>query len=159
MQNYKKKRDMWYIFSKFALTMKNLITSVMAFIILFALSACHQTTEDEKAQPMLEEIEKSVERKDFRSALDSIILLRDRFPKALQARKRALELWQEASLLQAQHEVEVTDSALQANIAAIDKAPTLLEQNLLRNKRDSLKARYDAECGVVRIIRAKQNGK
>jgi len=159
MQNYKKKRDMWYIFSKFALTMKNLITSVMAFIILFALSACHRTTEDEKAQPMLEEIEKSVERKDFRSALDSIILLRDRFPKALQARKRALELWQEASLLQAQHEVEVTDSALQATIAAIDKAPTLLEQNLLRNKRDSLKARYDAECGVVRIIRAKQNGK
>ena len=150
---------MWYIFSKFALTMKNLITSVMAFIILFALSACHWTTEDEKAQPMLEEIEKSVERKDFRSALDSIILLRDRFPKALQARKRALELWQEASLLQAQHEVEVTDSALQATIAAIDKAPTLLEQNLLRNKRDSLKARYDAECGVVRIIRAKQNGK
>lgn len=150
---------MWYIFSKFALTMKNLITSVMAFIILFALSACHRTTEDEKAQPMLEEIEKSVERKDFRSALDSIILLRDRFPKALQARKRALELWQEASLLQAQHEVEVTDSALQATIAAIDKAPTLLEQNLLRNKRDSLKARYDAECGVVRIIRAKQNGK
>ena len=150
---------MWYIFSKFALTMKNLITSVMAFIILFALSSCHQTTEDEKAQPMLEEIEKSVERKDFRSALDSIILLRDRFPKALQARKRALELWQEASLLQAQHEVEVTDSALQATIAAIDKAPTLLEQNLLRNKRDSLKARYDAECGVVRIIRAKQNGK
>lgn len=139
--------------------MKNLITSVMAFIILFALSACYQTTEDEKAQPMLEEIEKSVERKDFRSALDSIILLRDRFPKALQARKRALELWQEASLLQAQHEVEVTDSALQATIAAIDKAPTLLEQNLLRNKRDSLKARYDAECGVVRIIRAKQNGK
>lgn len=159
MQNYKKKRDMWYIFSKFALIMKNLITSVMTCFILFALSACQKTTEDEKALPMLEGIEKLVERKDFRSALDSIIILRDRFPKALQARKRALELWQEASLLQAQHEVEVTDTALQATIAAIDKAPTLLEQNLLRNKRDSLKARYDAECAVVRIIRAKQNGK
>lgn len=139
--------------------MKNLITSALAIMMVLGLSACHQETEDEKAQPMLEDIEANVKNGDFRPALDSIVVLRARFPKAVEARKKALELWQEASLLQAQHEVEVTDSALQATLAAIEQAPTLLEQNLLRNKRDSLKARYDAECGVVRIIRAKQNGK
>ena len=124
-----------------------------------ALTACHSATDDEKAQPTIERIEAAVANGDLRSALDSILILRDRFPKATQARRRALELWQEASLLEAQHEVAVTDSALQATIAQIDKAPTLLEQNMLRNKRDSLQARYDAECGVVRIIKAKQNGK
>ena len=136
--------------------MKNLIISAMAFLMVFGLSACHHQTDDEKAQLMLDEIEARVNDGDFRPALDSIVILRNRYPKAIKAREKALELWQKASLLQAQHEVEVTDSALQATLIEIENAPTLLEQNMLRNKRDSLKARYDANCGVVRIIRAKQ---
>lgn len=132
---------------------KILITSAFAFCLVFGITGCGEKTEDEMAQPLIENIEASVAQGDYRSALDSIIKLRDRFPKAIKARKRALELWQDASLMQAQHEVEVTDSALQATLAEIEKAPTLLEQNMLRNKRDSLKARYDAECGVVRIIK------
>lgn len=135
-----------------------LITSAVVTTAFFCLSSCSKS-EDEKAQPMIENIEASVAKGDYRSALDSIVILRDRFPKAIKTRQRALELWQEASLLEAQHEVAVTDSALQATLIEIEQAPTLLEQNMLRNKRDSLKARYDAECGVVRIIRAKQNGK
>ncbi len=137
-------------------------TVTMSAILLSALlfmGSCKEKTEDDAARPLLENIEKSVNDGDYRSALDSISVLRYRFPKAIESRKRALQLWQEASLLKAQHEVEQTDSALQATIEAIDKTPTLLEQNMLRNRRDSLKARYDAECGVVRIIRAKQNGK
>lgn len=140
--------------------MKRILTiSAMSLSICFLTLSCKNETEDDKAKPLLENVEASVQRGDFQSALDSITQLRSRFPKAVAARKRALELWQEASLLKAQREVEKTDSMLQATLAAIEKAPTLLEQNLLRNKRDSLKARYDAECGVVRIIRAKQNGK
>lgn len=140
--------------------MKRILTiSVMSLSICMLMFSCKSETEDDKAKPLLENVETSVQRGDFQSALDSITLLRSRFPKAVTARKRALELWQEASLLKAQREVEKTDSLLQETLAAIDKAPTLLEQNLLRNRRDSLKARCDAECGVVRIIRAKQNGK
>ena len=140
--------------------MKGTITaSAILLSALFFVGSCKEKTEDDMAQPLLENIERSVQDGDYRSALDSISALRYRFPKAIESRKRALQLWQEASLLQAQHNVEQTDSALQATLEAIDKAPTLLEQNMLRNKRDSLKARYDAECGVVRIIRAKQNGK
>jgi outer membrane protein assembly factor BamD (BamD/ComL family) len=138
---------------------RTLLASAILLSASLFMGSCKEKTEDDAARPLLESIEKAVTDGNYRSALDSISALRYRFPKAIESRKRALELWQQASLLQAQHNVEVTDSALQATIAAIDKAPTLLEQNMLRNKRDSLKARYDAECGVVRIIRAKQNGK
>lgn len=140
--------------------MKGLTTiSIILVSALFLTGACKKKTEDDIAKPLLENIEQAVKNGDYKTALDSIQSLRYRFPKAVEARKRAVTLWQEASLMQAQHEVEKTDSALQATLEAIDKAPTLLEQNMLRNKRDSLKARYDAECGLVRIIRAKQNGK
>ncbi len=137
------------------------LTTISAILVsaLLLTGACKKKTEDDTAKPLLENIEQSVKDGDYKSALDSIQSLRHRFPKAVEARKRAVTLWQEASIMQAQHEVEKTDSALQATLKAIDKAPTLLEQNMLRNKRDSLKARYDAECGLVRIIRAKQNGK
>ncbi len=134
-------------------------TSAIVLSALLFMGSCEERTQDKAALPLLENIVESVDRGDYKSALDSISALRHRFPKAIKSRERALKLWQEASLLKAQHEVAQTDSALQATIEAIDKAPTLLEQNMLRNKRDSLKARYDAECGVVRIIRAKQNGK
>ncbi len=140
--------------------MKRILTfSLLVLTVVSSLSSCKKQTEDDLAAGMIENIETSVAKGDFRSALDSITILRDRYPKAVNARKRALELWQEASLLQAQREVEQTDSLLQLTLEAIDKAPTLLEQNMLRQRRDSLQARYDAECGVVRIIRAKQNGK
>ncbi len=140
--------------------MKRLMTisAILVFSLLATLS-CKQKTEDDVAKPLLENIEQNVKAGDYRAALDSIQSLRHKYPKAVEARKRAITLWQEASIMQAQHEVEKTDSALQATLKEIDKAPTLLEQNMLRNKRDSLKARYDAECGLVRIIRAKQNGK
>ncbi len=134
------------------------ISAILVFSLLATLS-CKQKTEDDAAKPLLENIEQNVKAGDYRAALDSIQSLRHKYPKAVEARKRAITLWQEASIMQAQYEVEKTDSALQATLKEIDKAPTLLEQNMLRNKRDSLKARYDAECGLVRIIRAKQNGK
>ncbi len=136
--------------------------SNIAFIALLAalcLSSCKKQTEDDKAAVMIEDIELAVSKGDFRSALDSIVILRSRYPKAVNARKRALELWRDASLLQAQYDAANTDSLLQETLLAIDKAPTLLEQNKLRNKRDSLKARYDAQLGLIKIIRAKQNGK
>lgn len=138
---------------------QTLIASAFVLFLMTFTVSCERKTEDDAAKPLLEKIEKAVEKGDYRYALDSIIVLRHNFPKAIETRKRALQLWQEASLMQAQHEVEKTDSALQATLQEIEKAPTLLQQNLLRNKRDSLKARYDAECGLVRIIRAKQNGK
>ena len=44
-------------------------------------------------------------------------------------------------------------AALQATLHNIETETSLLKANKLRVKRDSLKARYEAMCGVVRMIR------
>ncbi len=126
---------------------------------MLCFSSCRQKTQDDMAAEMIVDIEASVRRGDFRSALDSIVVLRSRYPKAVEARKKALALHEEASLQQAQYEAAKTDSLLKETLKQIETAPTLLLQNMLRDKRDSLQARYDAEMGVVKIIRARQNGK
>ncbi len=132
--------------------MKRLMIATVLTALLMGSCGGGDTSE---ADQLIASIECSIDTGNYRAALDSIVLLRDRYPREIAARKRAITLYNQASLLEAQHEVELTDSLLQATLAAIAHAPTLLEQNLLRNKRDSLQARYDAECGVVRIIRAK----
>ncbi len=138
--------------------MKQLLTIFTAALAI-ALAACSKTTDDQRAAQMIEGIEQSIEKGDFRSALDSIIILRDRFPKAVEARRRAITLWDDASLLQAEYDAAKTDSLLNETLEAIDAAQTLLEQNKLRNRRDSLRARYDAAVGLAKIIREKRNGK
>ena len=50
----------------------------------------------------------------------------------------------------------LTDSALQATTVQLSAARDLLTKNWLSVKRDSLQARYDAMCGVVRMIHARQ---
>ncbi len=147
--------------------MKNRCFVIAATILLISgLTACNNN-QVSPADKMISEIEAYIAQGDFISALDSISSLRSKYPTSIEARRNALRLWNEASLLQAQHEVEVTDSLLMETIFQIDSCmeltknlelipeDKLLEQNMLRNKRDSLMARYDAECGVVRIIREK----
>jgi len=106
---------------------------------------------------MLQQIEQLHEQGHWQAALDSIRLLRDRYPKALPQRQRALEIWQEASLLLTQRDIALTDSALQAVTLQASRATTPLQRNRLNWKRDSLRIRYETLCGTVRIIRKKQN--
>jgi hypothetical protein len=124
------------------------------YILLFTLllSSCIQT-EDDKAAPLLSKIDSLYEHGSYHEALDSIFALREHHPKAIASRKKALRIWQEASLKLAQKDVGLTDSALQATLHNIETETSLLKANKLRVKRDSLKARYEAMCGVVRMIR------
>ncbi len=138
--------------------MKQLLFFFLSLALLLGVSSCTASSDESKASQMLPDIEASVARGDYRSALDSITLLRSRYPQALHARQRALELWQDASLLQAEAEAARADSLLQVTLLAIDSVPTLLEQNILRNRRDSLQARYDAQMGVIKVIKERQNG-
>ena len=78
---------------------------------------------------------------------------------AIQARKQALSIWQNASLKMAQLDIARTDSALQVVLTSIPLENNLYRANVLRMKRDSLKARYDAMCSVVRMIRMRQKQK
>ena len=106
---------------------------------------------------MLTEIEKLYEKGQYRTALDSIESLRMHFPKSVEARRKALRLWQEASLKMAQADIAVTDSALQATTAQMQAEQRIYERNMLGVKKDSLQARYEALIGVVRMIRKRMD--
>ena len=131
---------------------------VWLVIIAVTFVACAQT-EDSKALSMLSKIEELYERGAYRQALDSITSLREKYPMAIQARKQALSIWQNASLKMAQLDIARTDSALQVVLTSIPLENNLYRANVLRMKRDSLKARYDAMCSVVRMIRMRQKQK
>ncbi|MBO4486061.1 MAG: hypothetical protein J5734_02870 [Prevotella sp.] len=121
---------------------------------MLAATGCEQK-KDEGAATMLTEIEQLYEQGNYKAALDSIVLLRARFPKALAERQRALRIWQEASLKQAQEDIALTDSALQAVTAQMQAETRIYERNMLGVKKDSLQVRYEALIGEVRIIRKK----
>lgn len=120
-----------------------------------ALVAC-APTEDEKAQPTLDNIEKLYAEGKYAATLDSITSLRERFPMAVETRKKALKIWQDASLKMAQKDVAETDIKLQEAIRMAENETDRLKRALLGAKRDSLQARYEAMCGVVRMIRMRQ---
>lgn len=121
--------------------------------VMVALMACQQKSDDDEAAQLLTEIEELYEKGQYRTALDSIESLRMRFPKSVEARRKALRLWQEASLKMAQQDIAVTDSALQATTAQMQAEQRIYERNMLSVKKDSLQARYEALIGVVRMIR------
>lgn len=131
-----------------------------AFIIVFAacmvFAGCRKEP-DMQASGMLAEIEQLFEAGRYQAVLDSIAVLRARFPKALAERKRALRLWQEASEKLAQEDIARTDSALQAVTAQMARETRIYERNMLGVKRDSLQARYEALIGEVRLIRRRMS--
>lgn len=124
-------------------------------LVALALASCAKT-DDDMAQKMLTRINSLYESGNYRVALDSITVLHDRYPAAIEARKAALVVWQNASLKMAQADVAQTDILLQQTIAKIASTTDRYERNLLGVKRDSLQARYDAMCGVVKMIRMRQ---
>lgn len=118
-------------------------------------TACAKT-DDEKAQDLLAQIDQLYAKGKYKETLDSITVLRDRFPMALESRRKALAIWQKASLAMAQKDVANTDIRLQEVTRQIDETTDRLARNMLLVKRDSLQARYEAMCGVVRMIHARQ---
>jgi len=123
--------------------------------LIFILTGCGQT-EDEKAAKLMATIDSLYAGGKYHETLDSIMSLRATYPKALEARKKALYIWREASLKLAQADIAKTDTELQSTLKAIEAETDLYKANMLRVKRDSLQARYEAMCGVVKMIRLKQ---
>jgi len=123
-------------------------------LILVAVS-CGQS-EDERAALMMLQIDSLFAQEKYHETMDSIVALRARYPKAVASRKKALKIWRAASLHLVQLDIARTDSALQSTLRLIDGEKDLYRANKLRADRDSLQARYEAMCGVVRMIRSKQ---
>lgn len=122
---------------------------------LLTLASCGNKEED-KAQSLYSEIENLYQAGNYQAALDSIKVLREKYPKAIELRKKSLTLWQDANIKLAQQDIAVTDSALQVVIAQMNAATDIATRNQLRLKRDSLQVRYDTQCAVVRAVRMKQ---
>lgn len=128
---------------------------LLILMSVIMLAAC-QPSEDEKAAPLMSRIDSLYKAKDYQATLNAITRLRSDFPKAVESRKRALEIWQEASLKMTQDDIGRTDSALQATIREFNAEKNIGRRNRLGVKRDSLQVRYDALCGTVRVIHRRQ---
>ncbi len=143
--------------SKFA-RMKTKIILLSAFVVLLTFVSCGDNDKEEVAT-LVAKIEQLYDEGRYQEALDSITSLRHRFPKAVEARRKALVVWQNASLKQAQEDIGRTDSALQATIAEMNAAKTIRERNRIGMRRDSLQVRYDVLVGTVRVIHRRQSEK
>ena len=132
---------------------------LMAVVVLAFVACTKQKTEDDLAAPLLQKIEMLNREGAYSAVLDSIASLRRQFPKAINARRRALEIWQDASLKMTQDDIGRTDSALQAVTRQMEGETNIYKRNMLGVKRDSLQARYEGLIGTVRVIRKKMEEK
>lgn len=128
----------------------------IAVIILAALMAACTTPAGQGADTLLGQIDSLYAAKAYQQTLDSIESFRLRFPKNVEGRSHALEVWQKASLDMTRQQVGLTDSALQATGRQLEMARSHYDRNMLSVKRDSLQARYDVLCAQVRYILMKQ---
>lgn len=131
--------------------MKYILTIILAAVLV----GCSESDE-QKAERMLAQIDSLYEKGQYKEVLDSIVSLRTTYPSAINIRKKALRIWQNASLKIAQKDVAQTDVLLQETLRMIDSETDLRKANMLRMRRDSLQARYDAMCGVVKMIHMRQ---
>lgn len=116
-------------------------------------------TESDNAAAFVAQIEQLYADGKYQTVLDSITSLRQRYPKEVEARRRVLPIWQDASLRITQADIARTDSALQATIAEMEAAKTIRERNFIGIRRDSLQVRYDVLVGTVRVIHRRQQEK
>lgn len=130
------------------------LTAVAAVMLL----SCGPT-ESDNAAALVAQIEQLYADGKYQTVLDSITSLRQRYPKEVEARRRVLPIWQDASLRIAQADIARTDSALQATIAEMEAVKTIRERNFIGIRRDSLQVRYDVLVGTVRVIHRRQQEK
>lgn len=116
-------------------------------------------TESDNAAALVAQIEQLYADGKYQTVLDSITSLRQRYPKEVEARRRVLPIWQDASLRITQADIARTDSALQATIAEMEAVKTIRERNFIGIRRDSLQVRYDVLVGTVRVIHRRQQEK
>lgn len=141
---------------------------IVAAVVAVMLCACGNAGKD--AMRLVEESETLYAGKKYDEALGLIDSLRRTYPEAVEARKKALSLYQKIELERTQADLAVTDSVLRRAIAgfhALDSvvaehkaagtadAGELTALTRMRMRRDSLQARFDVQCAKIRYIRQK----
>ena len=133
--------------------------------------SCGGSDAQQAAENMLEQAEKYFSEGSYDRAKIAIDSLRKVYPGAVETRKKALKLFQNISLKEAQEDLAVTDSALQAvtldykyikdkvNRDKAELRATAEELETLtrtKMKLDSLKVRFDMQCAKSKYIHKKQ---
>ena len=144
----------------------------MAAVVLgMTVAAGCRSDAQEEANKLLKEAEAMYDRKQYAEALQVLDSLRYIYPTAIHARHEALKLKQDISLRQAQQELALVDSALQAvnanykylqNKVEREKADLSVTPQALdlltrtRIKRDSLQVQFDVLCAKIKYINKKK---
>lgn len=148
-------------------------TKSMAIVATMAIMAvsCGQNSETKLAEKLLEKAETEWRNRQYDNALLTIDSLRKAYPNAIEARKKALKMYQDIALEQAQADLAATDTMLQrANKeyetmkmaaeqakAQLKATPEQLQQlTLKRMERDSLQVRFDVQCAKIKYIHKRQ---
>jgi len=148
-------------------------TKSMAIVATMAIMAvsCGQNRETKLAEKLLEKAGTEWRNRQYDNALLTIDSLRKAYPNAIEARKKALKMYQDIALEQAQADLAATDTMLQrANKeyetmkmaaeqakAQLKATPEQLQQlTLKRMERDSLQVRFDVQCAKIKYIHKRQ---
>lgn len=134
------------------------------------LASCGENPIEKQAGEMLEKAQTEFKGGDYAKAIATIDSLRKKFPKAIEARKQALKLYQEVELKRAELQVQNADTVLQRVEKEYQELKSTVDQlrskgeataeqlrnvNLMRVKRDSLKTIFDVECAKIKYIKKK----
>jgi len=150
------------------MALRRLVLSALSALLLVS---CGENAAQKQAEEMLEKAGTCYEQGQYNEALIVIDSLRKVFPNAIDARKKALKLYQDIELKKAQVELATTDSLLQAvnhdyvyqqekverDKAALRATPEELTMlTLTRIKRDSLRTQTEVLGAKIRYIHKKQ---
>lgn len=134
---------------------------------MFTIASCSDNPM-ERATNLLEEATVAEQQGKHEKALELIDSLRHTYPKAIEQRGKAIKIYRAATEAKFQANVKIHDELVKtfdeqlslkekeveehrkAGIATEEDYTTL---TTIRTIRDSIKARFDAECAVIRKIR------
>ncbi len=149
--------------------------TILPLLIAAATLTVSCTDKDKSAaRQILTEAQAEYDKGNYPRTLSLIDSLRHSHPKAIEERKEALTLFQNASEKMAQAEIQKTDSTIQVLEKEIEEFNAQAESekqggnataqtlNTLTRKRlrlDSLRARFEAQCATVKVIRQRREAK
>ena len=151
--------------------MKNRLIMTICVAAAVVMTACSSNDAQKSAEGMLKKAEKYFSEGSYDRAKIAIDSLRKVYPGAVETRKKALKLFQDISLKEAQEDLALTDSIMQkvgldykyikdkvekdkAELRATAEELELL--NRTKMKYDSLKVRFDMQCAKIKYIHKKQ---
>ena len=144
---------------------------IICFALALALfSACADNGKEE-ARRILTEAQGQYDKGNYKESLRLVDSLRRSHPEAVEERRQALTLYQDASEKLAQSEIARLDRQLQTAQCRLDSMAAVVDSHSgsngdaaldrlarLRQQRESLQVACDNQCAMVRLMRETRTG-